>query len=95
MVRSQSPGLELTVWSGLPFPACGTKTPLQPTTALPPPTMSTNPAPTVPSTQSTDPDGLVHGLTVVELQTLSEKCLEARATAYCMHSARIVNALRI
>ncbi|OCK85114.1 cytidine deaminase [Lepidopterella palustris CBS 459.81] len=37
-------------------------------------------------TLSSDPDVLVHGLTTVELQALSAKCLEARETAYCPYS---------
>ncbi|KAF2682422.1 cytidine deaminase [Lentithecium fluviatile CBS 122367] len=40
----------------------------------------------VPAEQIPEKDGLIHGLSVAELQTLCEKCVKAKATAYCPYS---------
>ena len=33
-------------------------------------------------------DGLIHGVSVQELQVLGEECIEAKTKAYCTHGVR-------
>jgi cytidine deaminase len=37
----------------------------------------------VPAEQVSEKDGLIYGVSTAELQSLCEKCIEAKATAYC------------
>ncbi|KAF2874804.1 cytidine deaminase-like protein [Massariosphaeria phaeospora] len=50
--------------------------------------MPATPIKPVPATDEpvTENDGLIHGLSAVELQSLCVSCIEARATAYCPYS---------
>lgn len=41
----------------------------------------------VPGEQVTEKDGLIHGISAVELQTLCQTAIEAKATAYCKYPA--------
>jgi hypothetical protein len=43
----------------------------------------TTPIKPVPAEQVPEKDGLIHGVSAAELQSLCEKCIEAKATAYC------------
>ncbi|KAF1959186.1 cytidine deaminase [Byssothecium circinans] len=48
--------------------------------------MSTSSFTPIPAEPISEKDGLIHGVSAVELQILGQKCLDARATAYCPYS---------
>ena len=48
--------------------------------------MSTSSVPKFsPGETVTEKDGLIHGVSMQELQVLGERCFEAKAKAYCMY----------
>ncbi|KAF2800002.1 cytidine deaminase [Melanomma pulvis-pyrius CBS 109.77] len=48
--------------------------------------MTTTALKPVPVEPASEQDGLIHGLSVEELQILCTKCIDAKATAYCPYS---------
>jgi hypothetical protein len=45
--------------------------------------MSTSSFKPIPAEPVSEKDGLIHGVSAAELQDIGQKCLDARATAYC------------